>query len=115
MQRYSVRAIVKHRYANGSWIFYKEGVEWKLVKARAGVSWLFGGIAVRAWFEEGGMHTGIRIFGIPIDKLLKKKMDKAASAGKRGPKTSEKSGAPDRPGKESVKPGIESDEGGLRC
>lgn len=22
MQRYSVRTIVKHRYANGSWIFY---------------------------------------------------------------------------------------------
>lgn len=90
----------------------KEGVEWKLVKASAGVSWLFGGIAVRAWFEEGGMHTGIRIFGIPIDKFLKKKMDKAASAGKRGPKTSENSGVPDRPGKESVKPGIEPDESG---
>lgn len=58
----------------------KKGIEWKLVTAKAAVSWLFGGIAVHVRFEEGEVHTSIRILGISMDKFLEKRMKKAAAS-----------------------------------
>lgn len=72
----------------------KEGIEWKLVKANAAVSWLFGGIAAHLQFEQGEMHTSIRILGISMDKFLEKRMKKAAaSEASRQPDTESKIGA----------------------
>lgn len=37
------------------------------------VSWLFHGLSLRFCFRNGNMEMGVRLFGIPVDKLMKKR------------------------------------------
>ena len=56
------------------------------------VSWLFHGISLRAEWKDQQMEISFHLFGIPVDKLLKKRQEKRAVTKKSG-KNPEKSGA----------------------
>lgn len=61
--------------------------EWKKAEACVSVSWLFRGIMVKFWLKDGGAAQSIRVFGIPLEKLLHKgrrdKKQKAAQPKKK--------------------------------
>lgn len=51
---------------------------WKQTEGEGIVSWLFHGISLRAEWKDQQMEISFHLFGIPVDKLLKK------SAGEEG-------------------------------
>lgn len=54
----------------------KEQQDWKLTEGRAGISWLFRGISFKVQYENGETGFSVCIFGIPVDRFLKKKKEK---------------------------------------
>ncbi len=56
----------------------KDSPDWKQVKGSGGVSWLFRGIQVKAFYQSGSFSYGIYLFGIPLEKLLKRKSPEEA-------------------------------------
>ncbi|MDO4305230.1 MAG: DUF2953 domain-containing protein [Eubacteriales bacterium] len=65
--------------------------EWRKAQADVSVSWLFRGIMVRMWLEEGSLSHSIRIFGISPEKLLHRKKP-SASSGSRNSSEKKKQG-----------------------
>ena len=65
---------------------------WKQTEGEGIVSWLFHGISLRAEWKDQQMEISFHLFGIPVDKLLKKRQEKRAVTKKSG-KNPEKSGA----------------------
>ena len=65
---------------------------WKQTEGEGIVSWLFHGISLRAEWKDQQMEISFHLFGIPVDKLLKKRQKKRAVTKKSG-KNPEKSGA----------------------
>ena len=65
---------------------------WKQTEGEGIVSWLFHGISLRAEWKDQQMEISFHLFGIPVDKLLKKRQEKRDITKKSG-KNPEKSGA----------------------
>ena len=51
------------------------------VRADGMVSWLFGGAAVGVTYQDRNTDISVRLFGIPVDKLLSRGKDKKAETG----------------------------------
>ena len=51
---------------------------WKQTEGEGIVSWLFHGISLRAEWKDQQMEISFHLFGIPVDKLLKKRQEKRA-------------------------------------
>ena len=66
--------------------------DWKQAEGEGIVSWLFHGISLRAEWKDQQMEISFHLFGIPVDKLLKKRQKKRAVTKKSG-KNPEKSSA----------------------
>ena len=49
---------------------------WKQTEGEGIVSWLFHGISLRAEWKDQQMEISFHLFGIPVDKLLKKRQEK---------------------------------------
>lgn len=54
----------------------------KEVRAQAKVSWLFRGISCKVMFHGGEVGYSVRILGIPLDKLMKRKKKETPKPGK---------------------------------
>ena len=57
---------------------------WKQTEGEGIVSWLFHGISLRAEWKDQQMEISFHLFGIPVDKLLKKRQEKRAVTKKSG-------------------------------
>ena len=57
---------------------------WKQTEGEGIVSWLFHGISLRAEWKDQQMEISFHLFGIPVDKLLKKRQEKRAVTEKSG-------------------------------
>lgn len=63
----------------------KDCEDYKKIKAKVSVSWLFHGIWVRFFLENGAFRHDIRVFGIPISGWInKKKAEKQKASGTKG-------------------------------
>ena len=51
---------------------------WKQTEGEGIVSWLFHGISLKAEWKDQQMEISFHLFGIPVDKLLKKRQEKRA-------------------------------------
>lgn len=51
----------------------KKESDWKQIQGEGKISWLFGGVSLRAEWQGGKSDLSFRLLGFPIDKLLKKK------------------------------------------
>ena len=51
----------------------KAEVGWKQTEGEGIVSWLFHGISLRVEWKDQQMEISFHLFGIPVDKLLKKR------------------------------------------
>lgn len=51
----------------------KKESDWKQIQGDGKISWLFGGVSLKAWWRGGKLNLSFRLLGVPIDKLLKKK------------------------------------------
>ena len=58
--------------------------DWKQAEGEGIVSWLFHGISLRAEWKDQQMEISFHLFGIPVDKLLKKRQEKRAVTEKSG-------------------------------
>ena len=70
----------------------KAEVGWKQTEGEGIVSWLFHGMSLRVEWKDQQMEISFHLFGIPVDKLLKKRQEKRDITKKSG-KNPEKSGA----------------------
>lgn len=52
--------------------------DWKQTEGEGIVSWLFHGISLKAEWKDQQMEISFHLFGIPVDKLLKKRQEKRA-------------------------------------
>ena len=57
---------------------------WKQTEGEGIVSWLFHGISLKAEWKDQQMEISFHLFGIPVDKLLKKRQEKRAVTEKSG-------------------------------
>ena len=57
---------------------------WKQTEGEGIVSWLFHGISLKAEWKDQQMEIFFHLFGIPVDKLLKKRQEKRAVTEKSG-------------------------------
>ena len=57
---------------------------WKQTEGEGIVSWLFHGISLRAEWKDQQMEISFHLFGIPVDKLLKKRQEKRTVTEKSG-------------------------------
>lgn len=55
---------------------------WKKAQACVSVSWLFHGIMINLWLRDGSITHSIRILGIPLEKLLRRKSESKHNQGK---------------------------------
>ena len=58
--------------------------DWKQTEGEGIVSWLFRGISLKAEWKDQQMEISFHLFGIPVDKLLKKRQEKRAVTEKSG-------------------------------
>lgn len=58
--------------------------DWKQTEGEGIVSWLFHGISLKAEWKDQQMEISFHLFGIPVDKLLKKRQEKRAVTEKSG-------------------------------
>ena len=58
--------------------------DWKQAEGEGIVSWLFHGISLRAEWKDQQMEISFHLFGIPVNKLLKKRQEKRAVTEKSG-------------------------------
>lgn len=63
----------------------EEGTALKQAKVTVSVSWLFHGIWLRFFLREGKLKPDIRIVGIPVGKLIKRKSKKTKSEPQKAP------------------------------
>ena len=57
---------------------------WKQTEGEGIVSWLFHGISLKAEWKDQQMEISFHLFGIPVDKLLKKRQEKRTVTEKSG-------------------------------
>ena len=65
--------------------------DWKQIEGEGVVSWLFHGVSLKAEWKDQHMEMSFHLFGIPIDKLLKKRQKKKSDS-ENVKNTSKKSG-----------------------
>lgn len=65
--------------------------DWKQIEGEGVVSWLFHGVSLKAEWKDQHMEMSFHLFGIPIDKLLKKRQKKKTDS-ENVKNTSKKSG-----------------------
>ena len=58
--------------------------DWKQTEGEGIVSWLFHGISLKAEWKDQQMEISFHLFGIPVDKLLKKRQEKRTVTEKSG-------------------------------
>ena len=56
--------------------------DWKQTEGEGAVSWLFHGVSLKAEWREQQMKVSFHLFGIPLDKLLKKPQKKETASKK---------------------------------
>ena len=56
--------------------------DWKQIEGEGVVSWLFHGISLKAEWKNQQMEMSFHLFGIPVDKLLKKRQKKKSDSEK---------------------------------
>ena len=49
---------------------------WNQIEGEGVVSWLFHGVSLKAEWKDQQMEMSFHLFGIPVDKLLKKRQKK---------------------------------------
>lgn len=84
--------------------------EWKMVKGSASVSWLFRGIILTLHLEDGKTSRSIRIFGIPLDKMVRRHRSSGSSGKTSSGKKENSSGKKIRRTEHPVKSSEETDK-----
>lgn len=54
--------------------------DWKQIEGEGVVSWLFHGVSLKAEWKDQQMEMSFHLFGIPVDKLLKKRQKKKSDS-----------------------------------